>query len=118
MFIPQTWISAVRWCWLVRAYQPLGTWRATELVLASSSLNVVLPSKMGDVLKGAFLMKDRPGGDLTTGVSLGLFEKVTDTAALAVVMLLASIFDPPDRSALDLHPRLAVSRARSASCSC
>jgi glycosyltransferase 2 family protein len=95
MFVPQTWISAVRWCWIVRPWQPLGTWRSTELVLASSSLNVVLPSKMGDVLKGAFLVKDRPGGDLATGVGLGLFEKITDTAALAVVMLVASIFDPP-----------------------
>jgi uncharacterized protein (TIRG00374 family) len=95
MFIPQTLISALRWSWIVAAFQPLRLWRATELVLASSSLNVVLPSKMGDVLKGAFLMKDRPGGDLVTGVSLGLFEKVTDTAALALLMVVASAFSPP-----------------------
>jgi glycosyltransferase 2 family protein len=96
MAVPQTAISALRWSWIVSAFQPLKFSRATELVLASSSLNVVLPSKMGDVLKGAFLMKDRPGGDLVTGVSLGLFEKVTDTASLATVMMIASIFSPPE----------------------
>jgi hypothetical protein len=96
MFVPQTLISALRWSWVVGTFQRLTFWRATELVLASSSLNVILPSKMGDVLKGAFLSQDRPGGDLATGVSLGLFEKVTDTAALATLMMLASLFYPPE----------------------
>jgi uncharacterized protein (TIRG00374 family) len=88
-------LSGWRWSWIVGAYQPLGGWRATELVLASSALNIVLPSKMGDVVKGIFLRRDLPGGDATTGVTLGLFEKALDTASLAVLMLLAAVFVPP-----------------------
>ena len=63
MFVPQTLLSGARWSWIVGAYQPLGLRRATELVLMSSALNVVLPSKLGDVAKGAFLHADLPGGD-------------------------------------------------------
>ncbi len=95
MFVPQTWLSGVRWSWIVGAYQPLGAWKATELVLASSTLNIVLPSKMGDVAKGAFLARGQAGGDLATGLTLGLFEKGLDTAALAAVMLVATAFAPP-----------------------
>ena len=62
MFIPQTLLSGARWSWIVSAYQPLGFWRSTELVLASSALNVVLPSKLGDVAKGAFLRPISPVG--------------------------------------------------------
>lgn len=98
MFVPQTLLSGWRWAWMVRAYQPLSGWQATELVLASSTLNVVLPSKMGDVLKGMFLRRDLPGGDATIGLMLAFFEKGLDTAALAAVMIAATIVAPPTQA--------------------
>jgi len=95
MFVPQTLLSGARWSWIVGTYQPLGLVRATQLVLVSSALNVVLPSKLGDVTKGAFLHSDLPGGDTVTKITLALFEKGLDTAALALLMLGATVFAPP-----------------------
>jgi uncharacterized membrane protein YbhN (UPF0104 family) len=95
LFVPQTLLSAVRWRWIVGFYQPISTARATAAVLASSSLNVILPSKMGDLLKGATLDPAREGGDLRTGLLLGVLEKALDTAALCALMLGAAAFAPP-----------------------
>ena len=95
LFVPQTLLSAVRWTWIVGLWQPLSVRRATATVLASSSLNVILPSKMGDVLKGASLDPSAPGGDLRTGLLLGVLEKALDTAALCALMLGATVFAPP-----------------------
>jgi uncharacterized protein (TIRG00374 family) len=95
LFVPQTWLSGARWAALVSAFQPLSVARGTAHVLAASAMNVVLPSKMGDVAKGAFLRRDRPGGDLSTGLALAAFEKGLDTASLAAWMLAACALAPP-----------------------
>ena len=94
LFVPQTWLSGARWGWIVGASQPLTTWQATQQVLASSTLNVLLLSKMGDVAKGAMLART----GLATGLALGVFEKALDTAALAAWMLLATCAAPPDEA--------------------
>lgn len=96
MLVPQTLLSGLRWSWIAGAFQPVSLGRATEMVLASSALNVVLPSKLGDIVKGAFLDRDRPGGDPETGIALGIFEKGLDTAALCALLLLASAGAPPE----------------------
>lgn len=95
MFVPQILLSGARWSWIVSTYQPLGFWQATEFVLAGNALNMILPSKLGDVVKGAFLRPDLPGGDPTTGLTLGLFEKGLDTAGLTIWMLAATVVAPP-----------------------
>jgi uncharacterized protein (TIRG00374 family) len=95
MFVPQTLLSGARWSWIVRTYQPLGLLRATEFVLAGNALNIVLPSKLGDVAKGAFLRSDLPGGDATTGLTLGLLDKGLDLTGLIVCLLAATVFAPP-----------------------
>jgi len=87
MFVPQTLLSGARWSWIVGTYQPLGFWRATKFVLATSALNILLPSKVGDLAKGAFLRPDLPGGNIETGLSLVMFEKGLDAGALAFCML-------------------------------
>ena len=85
MFVPQTLGAAVRWTWLVGAYQPMGLARATAMVLAGQALSIVLPMKLGDVAKGAFLRRDLPGGDARTGLVLGVFEKLGDEIGRAHV---------------------------------
>ncbi|HIK40993.1 lysylphosphatidylglycerol synthase transmembrane domain-containing protein [Thermoleptolyngbya sp. M55_K2018_002] len=59
----------------------LGFWEANQLILAASSLNMVLPSKMGDIAK-AYFMRDR--GHLTGSLALSLvvFEKACDMLSL------------------------------------
>lgn len=96
MFLPQTVLSGARWSWLVETYQPLGLRRGIETVLAASALNVILPSKMGDVAKGAWLDRGRPGGELSLGIALGIFEKGLDTAALGLLMVAATALEPPE----------------------
>lgn len=56
------------------------------MVLAGSTMNLVLPGKMGDLTKGWFLAK---AGAVSTPLGLGVvvFEKMLDVAALAVIML-------------------------------
>jgi glycosyltransferase 2 family protein len=95
LFVPQTLLSGWRWSLLVGPWQRIPLGRSTALVLAASSMNVVLPSKMGDVAKGFFLRRDLPGGDATTGLALAAFEKGLDTAALAAWMVGACLLDPP-----------------------
>ncbi len=95
LFIPQTLLAGARWAWIVRCYQPLAIGRATEIVLASSALNVLLPSKLGDLAKGLWLNRDEPGGDAASGLALGVFEKGLDTAALALIMLCATLLSLP-----------------------
>ena len=59
----------------------LGFIEANRLILGASVLNMVLPSKMGDIAK-AYFMKDR--GHLSGSLSLSLvvFEKACDMLSL------------------------------------
>jgi glycosyltransferase 2 family protein len=60
---------------------PLTFTEANKLILAASTLNMVLPSKMGDIAK-AYFMQDR--GHLTGSLALSLvvFEKTCDMLSL------------------------------------
>lgn len=95
LFIPQVWVSGWRWDRLVypRGEGRLG--RSIQLVLAASALNVVLPSKLGDVAKGLFAVRHEGPGSVEHGLALGIFEKGIDTASLAFWMVLASLVVPP-----------------------
>src|SRR4028119_1616194 len=48
--VPLTIVTAMRFTLLSRS--PIGLWPATRLILGASTLNLVLPSKMGDLAKG------------------------------------------------------------------
>ncbi|MEM9770791.1 MAG: lysylphosphatidylglycerol synthase transmembrane domain-containing protein [Cyanobacteria bacterium P01_D01_bin.73] len=54
---------------------------ANKLILAASVLNMVLPSKMGDIAK-AYFMRDRGHLDGSLAVSLVVFEKACDLLSL------------------------------------
>ena len=85
LFIPQ--IAAIAWRWrvLVSPFAPLSYGESARLVLASNTLNLVLPSKAGDLTKGWFLAR---GGtlDLPRAMGLVVFEKMLDVATLAAFM--------------------------------
>lgn len=86
LFIPQTITIAWRWKRLVAPFAPLPLADSVRMVLAGSTMNLVLPGKMGDLTKGWFLAK---AGAVSTPLGLGVvvFEKMLDVAALAVIML-------------------------------
>ncbi|NJN30022.1 MAG: flippase-like domain-containing protein [Synechococcales cyanobacterium RM1_1_8] len=60
---------------------PLPFGEANRLILAASALNMVLPSKMGDIAK-AYFMGDRGHLDRSLSLSLVVFEKACDMLSL------------------------------------
>ena len=81
MVVPLTMFTAWRLQQLMPAGAKLGFGEANGLILAASVLNMVLPSKMGDIAK-AYFMKQRGhlGGSLS--LSLVVFEKACDLLSL------------------------------------
>ncbi|MEO6152362.1 MAG: lysylphosphatidylglycerol synthase transmembrane domain-containing protein [Croceibacterium sp.] len=90
--IPLTWGTAVRFQWLSRTR--IGTALAGRLILAASTLNLVLPSKMGDLAK-AWVLERRHGFERKFALSLVVFEKLLDLSALLVWGMLALIWMRP-----------------------
>lgn len=87
VFIPQ--IAAIAWRWqrLVAAFAPISLGESVRLVLASYTMNLILPSKMGDLSKGVFLAATGTL-DLPRSMGVVVFEKMLDVATLAAYMLL------------------------------
>ena len=81
MVIPITLITAWRLKQLAPPQTRMTTLEANRLILAASSLNMVLPSKMGDIAK-AYFMRDRGQLDGTLALSLVVFEKACDMLSL------------------------------------
>jgi uncharacterized membrane protein YbhN (UPF0104 family) len=80
--VPLTLGSAVRFQWLCRA--AIGTALAGRLILAACTLNLFLPSKMGDLAK-AWVLERRHGFERKFALSLVIFEKLLDLLALLAV---------------------------------
>ena len=81
MVVPLTTFTAWRLQQLMPRRGQLGFGEANRLILAASVLNLVLPSKMGDIAK-AWFMKDRSGLSGTLTLSLVVFEKACDMLSL------------------------------------
>jgi hypothetical protein len=90
-FLPQVWVTAVRWCWMVADLLRMGTLESARLILAGKALNALLPSKLGETSK-AFFLKAHAGVALPDGVALVLLEKVLDVAGLCVMLLAGLAF--------------------------
>jgi hypothetical protein len=81
LFVPQIGVSAVRWRLLVRHAAAITVWDATRQVLAANALNLVLPSKVGDLAKGAAGASD--ADQLASQTGRAVFEKLLDLLALS-----------------------------------
>jgi hypothetical protein len=81
LVVPLTLLTARRLQALVPPSAHLGLWAACRLILLGSMLNMVLPSKMGDVAKAYFVTRDH-GVAPSVAVSLVIFEKACDLLAL------------------------------------
>lgn len=81
MVVPLTLATAWRLCQLMPARGQLGFIESNKLILVASVLNLVLPSKMGDIAK-AWFMRER--GAMSGGLALALvvFEKTCDMLSL------------------------------------
>lgn len=81
MVVPLTMFTAWRLQQLMPRKGQLGFGEANRLILAASVLNLVLPSKMGDIAK-AWFMRDRSNLSGTLALSLVVFEKACDMLSL------------------------------------
>jgi glycosyltransferase 2 family protein len=81
MFLPQTFASALRWRALVQPLRRLTVTESVRQTLAASALNLIVPSKLGDLSKAGML--GVAGAPQARAAALALGEKVADVAALA-----------------------------------
>lgn len=81
MVVPITMITAWRLQQLMPGEGRLGFGEANRLILAASVLNMVLPSKMGDIAK-AYFMRDRGHLSGSLALSMVVFEKACDMLSL------------------------------------
>jgi hypothetical protein len=81
MVIPITAFTSWRLQQLVPQGTDLGFLEANRLILGASVLNMVLPSKMGDIAK-AYFMKERGHLSGSLSLSLVIFEKASDMLSL------------------------------------
>jgi uncharacterized protein (TIRG00374 family) len=90
ILIPTTLLSAFRFRMLLRGQNKPSLGLATKLILAGSTMNVVLPSKMGDMLKSVF-MRDALDMRGSLAVSVVVFEKACDLLGLLAWCLLGLV---------------------------
>jgi hypothetical protein len=93
MFIPLTFLSSWRLQQLMPPHTNLGFLEANRLILGASVLNMVLPSKMGDVVK-AYFLKDRGHLNGSLSLSLVIFEKACDLLSLLLWCVFGLIIYP------------------------
>lgn len=87
--VPLTLLTAHRFGMLTRT--PIGLWPATRLILGASTLNLVLPSKLGDLAKGLALT-GRYGFDTKLAIAIVVMERSLDMAALLFWGVLALLW--------------------------
>ena len=90
ILIPTTLLSAFRFRMLLSGQNKLSLGLAVKLILAGSTMNVVLPSKMGDMLKSVF-MRDALNMRGSLAVSVVVFEKACDLLGLLAWCLLGLV---------------------------
>ncbi len=93
MVVPLTLITAWRLQQLMPRAGQLGFGEANRLILVASVLNLVLPSKMGDIAK-AWFMRDRGHLDGSLALSLVVFEKTCDMLSLLLWCVFGLFFYP------------------------
>jgi uncharacterized protein (TIRG00374 family) len=91
MFVPLTMVSAWRLHRLAFRHEALDFAESARLTLVASTLNLVLPSKMGDVLKAVFMQR-KAGMEGALPWALVIFEKGCDMLSLWFWAVLACLF--------------------------
>ncbi len=94
MFIPLTIITSWRFQQLMPKGDKISFIEANKLILVASVLNMILPSKMGDIAK-AYFMTQKGHLEGTLSLSLVIFEKSCDFLSLLLWCVFGLGFFPP-----------------------
>ena len=92
MVIPITLITSWRLQQLV-PQASLNVIEANRLILGASVLNMILPSKMGDIAK-AYFMSERSNLNLSLAIAISVFEKTCDLLSLLLWCVFGLILYP------------------------
>ena len=92
LVVPLTMLTAWRLQILAPARAHIDFAEANRLILVASVLNMVLPSKMGDIAKAWFMRSEKARSSLT--LSLVIFEKTADMLSLLFWCALGLLFYP------------------------
>jgi hypothetical protein len=90
LFVPQTVVSAMRWQALAAGVARISLAEAVRHTLASSALNLVAPSKLGDLSKAAMLPGLTAAGRARAVVQVAV-EKGADVVALGGLLLWGTV---------------------------
>lgn len=90
---------ATAWRFQLLSRTPLGLGTSTRLILSAATLNLFLPSKMGDIAKSVVLVR-RHGFDPQLSVALVVLEKMLDMASLLFWGVLALLWVAGDEPLL------------------
>ena len=93
MLIPLTLFTSWRLQQLMPKGTNLGFIEANRLILGSSVLNMVLPSKMGDIAK-AYFMRERDNLNGSLSLVIVIFEKACDLLSLLLWCIFGLFFYP------------------------
>ena len=93
MVIPITLFTSWRLQQLMPQGTKLGFIEANRLILGASVLNMVLPSKMGDIAK-AYFMKERDNLSGSLALAIVIFEKASDMLSLLLWCIFGLLFYP------------------------
>jgi hypothetical protein len=93
MVIPLTLFTSWRLQQLIPQDKSLGFIEANRLILGSSVLNMVLPSKMGDIAK-AYFMRERNNVSGSLSLAIVIFEKACDLLSLLLWCVFGLILYP------------------------
>jgi len=85
-FVPQVVLSAYRWQVMVKDKTRMSLWESVKLILSANALNILLPSRVGDLSKAYFV--GRAGKiKMKRSMNVVFFEKYIDLASLGIVVL-------------------------------
>ncbi|MDQ6913764.1 MAG: flippase-like domain-containing protein [Verrucomicrobiota bacterium] len=93
MVVPLTLLTSRRLQQLMPRRDQLDFGEANKLILAASTLNLILPSKMGDIAK-AWFMKERGHLAGSLAFAVVVFEKTCDMLSLLLWCVLGLLFYP------------------------
>ena len=91
MVIPITLLTTLRFKQLIPSELKFRFHNLISLILSASTLNMILPSKMGDIAKAFFMKNNGQLNSRSFALAIVIFEKTCDLLALLIFCLFGSI---------------------------
>jgi len=84
-------LLAWRWKVMVRPFRDITFNRSMQLIVSSSALNIIVPSKLGAFSK-AYFMNETDRIETKSGLSAVIYEKLSDLSAMSFIYIIACLF--------------------------